>query len=441
MRNRFVVVLVVGGVLLATGSLDGALMIRPQIPGDTRVIRRKPLPRHVAQMPTRGSSNGEFRLHPSVVLNAWSGLQVDAIRRRSDAGQVVVSSSVNPAASPALDSRGFQPTPGPGPLRLGSFHVVINPGPNLAGNAPALAAFNRAAALWEQWIADPITVTIQAEITNLNDPSIIGIADAVLLTNSYDTIRNAMVADAAAETDDAIVASLPTAAQFDAMLPMGFNLSGNLGATKANLKALGFTGLDARFGSTDGTITFNSQYSFDFDNSDGVKGTDFETIAAHEIGHALGFFSEVDSIDNQIEDGETDTVSPSTLDLFRFEDDQTGQDPDHEADFTTFSRTLVPGDNAIIDTVLDPTSEHRMSTGFHNGDGRQASHWKDNEITLNLIGIMDPTLGPGQIFPITDADRRALDLIGYDIIPEPASMTILLLGLASLPRRPHLRLV
>ena len=42
---------------------------------------------------------------------------------------------------------------------LGSFSTVINPGATLSlpGNAPALAAFNRAAAQWSAFISDPIT--------------------------------------------------------------------------------------------------------------------------------------------------------------------------------------------------------------------------------------------------------------------------------------------
>src|SRR5258706_14421104 len=40
---------------------------------------------------------------------------------------------------------------------LGSFSIVIVPGATLAGNAAALAAFNRAANAWAARISDPIT--------------------------------------------------------------------------------------------------------------------------------------------------------------------------------------------------------------------------------------------------------------------------------------------
>ena len=53
-----------------------------------------------------------------------------------------------------------------------------------------------------------------------------------------------MVADAADEAGDAIVGFLPTVAQFSAFVPPGFDIFNALAGTKANLKALGFAGLD-----------------------------------------------------------------------------------------------------------------------------------------------------------------------------------------------------
>ncbi|MCK4850453.1 MAG: NF038122 family metalloprotease [Phycisphaerae bacterium] len=324
---------------------------------------------------------------------------------------------------------------------LGSFSTNINPGATLAGNAPALAAFNRAAQQWENWIADPITVNIDADMAPLG-PGILGSASSVLLSGTYTLIRDAVVADAAGEADDGIAAFIPTAAQFSAFVPSGFSLSG-MSATKANLKALGFTGLDAQFGATDATITFSSNFAFDFDNSDGVTaGTwDFETVAAHELGHALGFTSEVDWVDWLLNNSLVDELYPQPLDLFRFENDVAGRDPATNAEFTSFSRWLVPGSDAVTDQIAPSlggvAAENRMSTGKYFGDGRQASHWKDNSLTGTLIGIMDPTFPSGTIVPVNNSDLRALDLIGYEIlVPEPATLALLLLGgLALLSRR------
>jgi MYXO-CTERM domain-containing protein len=68
-----------------------------------------------------------------------------------------------------------------------------------------------------------------------------------------------------------------------------------------------------------------------------------------------------------------------------------------------------------------------MSTGVGGGDGNQASHWKDDFIFTDdtiyfgpLIGLMDPTLPYGVTEEISDADLRAMELIGYDT-PEPGA--------------------
>lgn len=308
-----------------------------------------------------------------------------------------------------------------------ALNINIIPGASLAANPAALAAFNQAASQWESQIADPITVNINADLASLGS-GIIGSASSVILQTGYDTIRNSMVADSAGEADDWVVAALPTAAQFSAVLPAGFGLDGNLSATKANLKALGFTGLDGTFGASDASITFSTNFSFDYDASDGVGAglIDFETVAAHEIGHALGFVSIVDTIDAFLP--LTTNIGPRTLDLFRFGE---GSNPSNLAEFTTMARNLVPGDEAIMDDLI---SEIAFSTGTNFGDGRQASHWKDNGLTGTLMGIMDPTLATGIAVPVGVNDLRALDLIGYDItiIPVPAALYLMISGLIGL---------
>ena len=204
--------------------------------------------------------------------------------------------------------------------------------------------------------------------------------------------------------------------------PVGFNVTG-MAASKANLKALGITGLDTAFGAGDGEINFNTQFSFDFDNSDGITpgSMDFETVAAHEIGHVLGFTSVVDLIASTT--GGDVLMRP--LDLFRFQD---GTDPSTETEFTHATRSLVPGGDPIFDDIAN---EILMSDGL----SQQASHWKDH---LG-IGIMDPTLEFGELPLLSELDLRALDLIGYEItaIPLPAAFWLFgsgIIGLGYLSR-------
>ena len=311
----------------------------------------------------------------------------------------------------------------PGASQLGSFAINISPGSGLSGNSAALAAFNRAAAHWVSYFSDPITVTISADLTGgFSSANIIGQTSSSLLQGSYTTVRNAMVSDAVGSSFRAIDAFLPTSGQFSALLPgpiasVNYSLSGQVLMTKANAKALGFTGLDGLFGVTDSTIQFNNAFNFDYDNSNGVTpgAIDFETVAAHEIGHALGFISAVDNIDGS---SAAFAVTPTTLDLFRFTNGG-ANDPTTSAQFTTAPRDLRPGSDVLF---TDTVSSFRFSTGLTQGDGRQASHWKDDGLTGSYIGIMDPTLPAGLVEPINTADVKALALIGWNAtVPEPST--------------------
>ncbi len=315
------------------------------------------------------------------------------------------------------------------PIRCVALDIVIDAQTELLGNQPALDAFNRAAAKWESIFTDPITVTVVADVFDFGsgNESVIGSAAANLVGAPYDLIRNQMIIDASDEPSNAVVGLLPTASQLSALLPAGFSLwdvpDRFIVMTTANAKAAGFAVPAAE----DALILFNSSFTFDYDNSDGVSpGTiDFESVAIHEIGHSLGFVSVVDDVDYFMDHPEdfppeyivddNMLIDPYALDLFRF---SAGSNPTSGAEFTAFSRNLTPGGSHLLD---DLAMEYELSTGAFNGDGNQASHWRADEITSTTVGIMDPTISYGFAASITAADIRSLDLIGWDVVPEPST--------------------
>jgi len=183
----------------------------------------------------------------------------------------------------------------------------------------------------------------------------------------------------------------------------------------------------------DADITFSSDFAFDFDPSNGISvGTyDFIGVATHEIGHALGFVSGTDNYDYYASpDGplggypldQNDSSWASTLDLFRYGINsiaadgsrQLQLDPNREAFFS------IDGNNpfAANGTIA------AFATGAYNGDGDQASHWKDAYsyfaangcvTDVNPVGIMDPTIGACVLDKVSDSDIAAMDALGWNV--------------------------
>jgi hypothetical protein len=345
-------------------------------------------------------------------------------------------------AACALVLAGIVATAAPPARAAGLFQINLIPGPGLAANPDALDAFHRAAAEWEAAISNPIKVNITADLGPFAEPNIIGSTSygSENLNLDYDTVRNAMAARAS-RPGNAVLAHLPTSAQLSVNVPPGAELTyltGTIGILRANQKALGLIPNALTDNVIDGEITFNTAFTFDFDSRDGVDANkvDFQTAAAHEIGHVLGFVSDTDDYD---------TLGPvadnvTALDLFRF---NASNKPTTFEQFKLLPRELRPGQDAV---TSDTVNEYNMSTGAQNGDGNQASHWKDdflfdgtNFIIGPLIGIMDPSLADGTIENVGPADLRTMELIGYDT-PEPgAAVTFAALTTLSMLRTRRVR--
>ena len=306
----------------------------------------------------------------------------------------------------------------------GHLDIVLRPTAQLQlpENAHVLAAFERAAAVWENLITSEMTVVIDVDYGTTRfgteyPESVLGsTSGGVFYIPSYTALRNRLVSHATAGDESNIIAALPTSAGVPTdsgtltQMDVGSPLARALGLIAPHANPADTTGND-RLGRAP-SIGFNSKFNFDFDPANGISAgkSDFDAVVVHELGHVLGFNTEAGLLDVAPDQ----TLRPTVWDLFRFRPGTT------VASFATAPRVLTTGGEH---RYFDGVSDLGLSTGNpkgEGGDGEQASHWKDDHFGGGYVGIMDPTIPSGVRRQMTANDRRALDFMGYNLGAPPA---------------------
>ena len=280
----------------------------------------------------------------------------------------------------------------------GGIDIVFIASGSIPSGAPAALAAAEAY-LESTFTADPFTVTVPVSFQPMA-PNILGGTSSSYGFLTYTDTRAVITGNM--DGSDTIQGFLPTGST----LPVRYN--GNNGQvtnedrvffTFANYEATGGT-----VAGNDANMTFNSNFAFDWDPSNGVGGStySFQDVVVHETGHALGCTS---GGDFRFKDSEV-------LDVFRFQrtDGNGDYNPDTTAEFQVRARLVSynkPNDDHDTDII---SAEYRMS----DGSPYQMSHLREQSPN---IGLMDPALAPGEThYPafFSSADIALFDAIGYD---------------------------
>jgi Domain of unknown function (DUF4214) len=278
-----------------------------------------------------------------------------------------------------------------------------------------IAAFQRAATNWTNRIKTPITISINIDY-GINSPGgskfpdgVLGSTSSLRTISDYAGVRTNLLAGSSGPGETQIYSRLPTS-----FLPTDVGDGGAIAVSRSVAFALGIP-VTSPTNQNVATMGFNKNFVFDFDPDDGITfgSIDFISVATHEIGHALGFTSGA---------GQGAAAVPTIWDMFRFRPGTT------VANFSTAQRILSIGGDQVYFTAEQfslggqTVSELGLSTGGPNptptdGDGRQSSHWKDDDLNSgNFIGIMDPTIPKNRIEIVTGNDVQAIEMLGWNLV-------------------------
>ena len=206
----------------------------------------------------------------------------------------------------------------------------------------------------------------------------------------------------------------------------GNNNNKKVQLTRAQAKALGL--IENKTNKLDALVSINSSVDWDFDPTDGISRDRYDvvTVLQHEIGHALGIVSGIDTLEflassngsTPIKDLEKEDFSYlSPMDFYRYSA--------KSAELGVMDLTIgsnekyfsLDGGKTVVTDEFGRGAYFSTGSQDSGGDGYKSSHWKTSE---NPLGIADPVLRIGRSTDISQLDLTLLDSIGWDLVDASA---------------------
>ncbi len=276
-------------------------------------------------------------------------------------------------------------------------------------NAAAIQGIiNSAIAVYQSTYTDPINVTIKFQEMS----SGLGSSNWWYYNISYQQFINQLTADQTTADDVTALAHLPHGANNPV------NSSTRINVKTANLRAIGITGLNSGLaGGVDGIVGLNTHIT-DV-GSPGTSGVySLSTITKHEIDEILGLASAINSglVGND----------PLPEDLYRY--DALG------------NRSFTNNSSARAFFSIDGTTD--LAEFDNQNNGGDWGDWRSNPLLSGVQPKVQDAFATPFANPALSVELRALDVIGYNLVPEPCSVFLSVLGIVvsvacRRPRRPR----
>ncbi len=320
---------------------------------------------------------------PDVALDPTTGLPpVAPVPASSDLGQTVLyapDGEGGGAASAGGAGSGSGSTTVSAGTSASPFVIKISWDSSVSAAPTGFTAGVLAAAQYlESQFSDAVTVNISIGYGEVNGSALgsgaLGSSLSYLTSTSYSNLRNALTADATSADDKSAVASLPT----------GAPTSGTFWTTTAEAKAIGLTAANGT--STDGFVGFSSTLPFTYSGAIAGGTYDFNGVVLHELSEVMGRImltgATVGSAAN----------SYTLMDLFHYS----------SAGVRDFAAS-TPG-YFSADSGATKIGTLNTTSGGDAGDWSSAMGYD----------AFDAFSNSGVVNPVSSADLRAVDVIGWN---------------------------